>query len=758
MRTDRPRLLLSNGSGFGTSVATFRQRCTSDPATMSRCQSALGSAAGSYPALNSAALYVVRGDATGCTDAYTRLQAIAADAPGQPDPHSFISNNGRTMAQLAVTRDWCEGALSDAQRTWIEDRMVAYADWYLANPAPDVFHDDMPNLWNAVALAGLALKGTAQDAKAQTYLAAADQQWKTVILPAFAYVGDWWHEGFVYVQPSLGSLAWYALAWSTATDENIFAYARQQAGDLFEGYLRFHAYAMRPDYRYFYFGDTTDNKQSIELFSRPLVDMLTLGTGSPLGQALSLEIKAHARPGYDYSGADGFLLALLYDASRDGAATPRSQLPLGAWMSRGANDVVILRSGWGADDTVVMISCGDYLGPHQHDESGSFQIFHHGPLTGSTGYYDSFDSPHWANYYSQHSVHANTLAIYQPGEIFPTSLSIGNPSANVNDGGQRPLRRDRNGTGYPSPDLPTYRMHKTSGPFYETGDVKTFAQTSCHAYVACDVTAAYNAPGFSTNGNAPKVTEVTRQFVFLPPTHVLVFDRVEATDASYDKRFLLHAIGTVTVGGSGAFTLASGSGTLHGRTVLPVAADVVTVPGFEVAGTPYPPGVTGQESGGTRLEISPHQEAMRDYFLHVLDTADGAGPPAPTLQDGATGATVGFSDGAHDYTVTLAKTGSMGGHVKVVAGGTVLCDQDLGAGAENPDGGVGGTGGSGGAGGAGGSSAQPDASGGCGCRVAAAGPEDAGMGRLMGALALVGALGGRAFARLRRRPHTRAGL
>lgn len=60
----------------------------------------------------------------------------------------------------------------------------------------------MPSVWSAIAIAGLALKGTAQDAKAASYLSAADTQYEGVILPAFAYVGDYWHEGFTYVQPA----------------------------------------------------------------------------------------------------------------------------------------------------------------------------------------------------------------------------------------------------------------------------------------------------------------------------------------------------------------------------------------------------------------------------------------------------------------------------------------------------------------------------------------------------------------------------
>jgi hypothetical protein len=693
VRTDRPRILLSNGSGFGTSLATFKSRCTTDAVYKQRCSGAFTAGGGSYPAINAAADYLVNGNAASCTTAYNAAIALV-QAVGTPDPHSFVSNNGRTMANLAVARDWCEPALSSTQISTLENDIIAYADWYSANPPPetyDVFHDDAPNVANAVALAALALKGGPNDAKATTYLQWADTRWKTIQLPAMAYVGDWWHEGMVYTQVSVGGATWYAMAWSTATDENIFDYAQANANDLFNGYIDFFAYAMRPNHTYFYFGDTTDNKQTVELFSRQWVDMWTLGTGSTLGQGLSDEIETASRPGYDYAGADGYLLALFYDDTKDGTAQARSRLPLARWMSQGANDVVVMHSGWGTDDTAVMITGGDYLGPHQHDETGSFQIFWRGALTGNAGYYDTFDSPHWDNFYSQHSVHANTIAVYEPGEQFPdTYYFLDAGQNNVNEGGQRPLRRDIHQDGYPSTSLSQYLTDKTSGTMYETGNITAFEQDACHQYAACDVTAAYVSPGFATNGNAPKVDEVVRQFVFLPPNHFVVFDRVESLDAGFQKRFILNVTGTVTVNADNTFALSNDGGTLLGVTVLPADAGVNVVTHFEAGGQSWPPAPPfGIEQGGTRLEIVPSVAQTRDYFLHLFDTTDTGVYPAPALQETAATATVVFADSAATYTLSFNKTGPVGGHLQVVLdGGAQGCNVDLGSAS---DGGTSGT-------------------------------------------------------------------
>ena len=685
VRTDRPRMLLGNG-GLGTTAATFKDRCTNDPNYKQRCQSALTAGGGLYPAMNDAAGFVVNGDATRCTKAYTTLQTVASDVPGQPDAHSFISNNGRTMLQLAVVRDWCDAQLTTPQKTWIEGQITAYGDWVLGGMggyALDVFHDDETNVWSSVALAGLVLKGTAQDAKASQYLAAADAQWKNVIFPAMNYEGDFWHEGFTYVQPTLGSAIVYALAQSVATDENVF----QEQSALYNGYIDFHAYVTRPDFTYAYFGDTTDNKQTPQLFTRPLIDMMTLGTGSTLGQGFSDEIKANVPAGYDYSGADGYMLALFYDASKDAGAMQRSSLPLSRWMSKGAADVAIMRSGWGKNDTFVYVSCGDYFGAHQHVEAGSFQIFKGAELTGSTGYYDAFETDHWDNYYSLHSVHANTLAVYQPGEFFPTLHTIQNgATANVNDGGQRPMRRDKSGTAFPNPDLPTYMTHKTAAPYVDTGDVKTFEETKCHSYVACDVTNAYSSPGHVMNGNTPKVDEVTRQFVYVAPDVLVVFDRVDALDATYEKRFLLQAPPNPTVAGTN-YTLVNGAGTLHAQTVMPASAKANVLTNFTVEGKAHPPSVAGNESFGTRIEVVAPSGQTRDYFMHVI----GTGPSAPTtsLKEDATTATVSITAPQGKYTLTFAKTGALAGHLVSMDGnGNVTCDEDLGAQAQSPDAGA----------------------------------------------------------------------
>jgi hypothetical protein len=120
----------------------------------------------------------------------------------------------------------------------------------------------------------------------------------------------------------------------------------------------------------------------------------------------------------------------------------------------------------------------------------------------------------------------------------------------VNDGGQRPLRRLKDGTVCPDPTLAAYMQNKTSCSYYETGNLEVFEHATCHDYVACDVTQAYQNPMVTTDGNTAKVDQVNPQFVYLRPDLLVVFDRVDSLDPSYEKRFILHAIKAPTTPGA----------------------------------------------------------------------------------------------------------------------------------------------------------------------------------------------------------------
>ena len=666
------------------------------------------------------------------------------------DPQGALLANAPRLRQLAVVYDWLYDALLPSDRTQLESYIRSYADWYIAHEPTDVFSAETYAQASAVGLAGLALatgNGGAGDggagdggagADATRYLTYADTRWKNTLLPALAYVRDWWPEGPGYFHRVVApSVLYWAAAWTTATDEDAFAYARSH-GDPFGAFIQYEAYALRPDFRYAAFGDATDPMLTPALRTRPVLDMLAWGTGSTVAQGLAEEVTRREPAAQDYAGTEAWHQLVFYDPARPDQPD-RTTLPTARHLSQGAEDVVVMRSGWGDSDTWVSFSCGDYFTAHDHDEVASVQIHRLAPLLVSTGYFDGVETPHWINWFAQHSVHASTLSVVQPSEVFPnTRMLLG-----VNDGGQRPTEST---TGRRT--LDEYRANLTAGAQYDTGGMTAFESGRFHDYAACDATRAYNSTAFALAPDTAKVREVTRQLVFLRPQLVVVFDRVEATDPAYEKHIQWHGLTRPVLLDANTWVVSTNTTRLLGRTLLPANPTRTVIDGFTVGSTDVSPTQQGSESRGVRLEIASPLRVARDYFLHVLDAADPSHDslPGTTLVDDGERVGVRVADPAADrmYTVTFHRTGPPAGDILVsTTAGAALYQGALGAGGTLyppvPDAGAPGTP-DGGAPDAGRPAATPP---GCSCRGAPVHPS---RGALTSALALV-ALGRRRWRR-----------
>ena len=471
---------------------------------------------------------------------------------------------------------WCDPVLLGSQKSWIEDKLVSYADWYVANPPLDVFHNDMPNVWSAVGLAALALKGTAADANATQYRNG--RRRCELQTDHFARVRlrrrlPGTRDMSTYIPPS--SL-WRGLRsrGRRRRTKNLFAEPATHVADLFNGYLAMQAYTLRPDDTFFYFGDTADDKQSIAYDTRPFVDMLTFGSHSALGQGFSNEIASALGSGRDYEDADAFLMALFYDVGQNAGAAPRSSLPTAAWLSPHAKDVAVLRSGWGPGRRRHL--------HHVRGLDGASRPRRVGELSDLPPY-----DPHRARRLLRR-LRLKALVQLLRAALGPCEHDRGGrPERDVSD---RPVpggpecERERRGSaaharGRHGQHLSRRQLERLSrtaharGPMRETGNLLSMDHDGCHDYVACDVTAAYSSPGFVANGNAPKVTEVTRQFVFVRPEVLVVFDRVESTQPNFQKRFLLHSPRPPSVSGN-SYVLTNGAGSLFVQTLLPASPQV----------------------------------------------------------------------------------------------------------------------------------------------------------------------------------------
>lgn len=595
------------------------------------------------------------------------------------DPAGQYLTNARAVRQLAVAYDWLYAALTTEERATLETHLRSYAEWSVTHEPADVFAAEAYAHVATVALAALALQGATAvpDADVRRYLMYADTRWKTQLLPALAYTGGWWHEGpGWFAGTTMRNAALMAAAWTTATDEDLFAHARTR-GDVFGQAVRYLAYSLRPDFRFAAFGDSTDAQLSPAGQLRPLLDLLAWGTGSTVAQGLAAEATRRLPAAADYNGPEIWQQLVFYSPERP-AAPARDALPLAVHLGATSEDVVVMRSSWDdADATWVSLSCGDWFSTRQHLEAGSFQIYRRNPLAVSTGTYDGLETAHWFNWSSQRSIHSNVVTVTRPGELFPNSRML----PTINDGGQRSIAYASGGRR----TLDEYRNNLTNGAQFETGGVTAFEASRFHDYAACDSTRAYNSTAFATAGNAPKVREVTRQLVFLRPEMVVLFDRVESTDPTYVKRFVLHGPARPLFPTVDTFTIDGREGRLLGRRLLPRSGTQGLVEGFRVDGMDFAPLVTGAEARGARVEAQSSAPEAREYFLHLLEVGQAGRstlPMSTLVEEGdRVGLRVVDPDGSRTYTVLFARTGTTTGQIRVVdRNGAPLYEGTLGAG------------------------------------------------------------------------------
>jgi len=150
---------------------------------------------------------------------------------------------------------------------------------------------------------------------------------------------------------------------------------------------------------------------------------------------------------------------------------------------------------------------------------------------------------------------------------------------------------------------------------YDIADILAFEDRSSYVYVAGDCTRAYS-------GN--KMDSFTRQIVFLRPDTFVIFDRVCSKDAGFKKTWLLQAM-KVPAQTDKHLVITNGKGRLFVQTLLPERPQVKLVSGPELysyGGRDYPSSRDTGPAPECRIEISPSEPGICDYFLHVLTASE----------------------------------------------------------------------------------------------------------------------------------------
>ena len=225
---------------------------------------------------------------------------------------------------------------------------------------------------------------------------------------------------------------------------------------------------------------------------------------------------------------------------------------------------VFIRSDWDSPDaTWIAMWAGPHIDTHQHLDQGAFVIFKRRDLAPKTGHYDNDNvkSSHHLAYYTR-TISSNGILIGDPKEVFRNFIAgmgcdahgkgdrIPSPDNKEqlcipNDGGQRTMSPKGMAVGNAASFLENREI-------WDVARVVSFKDDGEVVSVVADITNAYNSPRYTTPGNSAKVNRVYRRLVYLRTADlVLIGDTVEATNAAYEKKWLLHGLDRIEIGGEG---------------------------------------------------------------------------------------------------------------------------------------------------------------------------------------------------------------
>ncbi|NUQ62146.1 MAG: HEAT repeat domain-containing protein [Pirellulales bacterium] len=337
-----------------------------------------------------------------------------------------------------------------------------------------------------------------------------------------------------------------------------------------------------------------------------------------------------------------------------------ARLPLARYFA--SVGLVLMSSGFGPDDTYALFSQGGGVAGRRHDfDATHFSLYKKGYLALDTG--ARFALPHSPNYRHQTVAH-NCVLIHMPGERFPASAT---GPVMANTAGQNRWPQDARPLAF------------ETGPHY--------------AYTAVDATPVYHAD---------KCSQMVRQFIYLPPDHFVVFDRVTSQHAEYAKTWLLHTANEPVIVGK-EFRADQDQGRIFCRTLYPLDAvpEKIGGPGkefwadgrnwaiidrFQSPGSGdwwkhYGHGYTEppEAMGRWRVEVKPAMARADDVFLHLIQVSGLTDEKmvASQVREQSGRIELTFTFQARTSTIALNTTGDIGGHIRIAEGNTLVTDRDL---------------------------------------------------------------------------------
>lgn len=454
-----------------------------------------------------------------------------------------------------------------------------------------------------------------------------------------------WPEGFNYwiqnraLLITLAASAYLNGLQNTQHDDWI-RYLIQRVG-------KWHIYATRPNN---YIEGFADEGPRLDLKdeTRRVIDLMVQTIQDPIlaGYSKHLE-KLHNYESYHRGYRWGFLLfndptvPVLGDGnfSSFGRFLPKAEL-----FGKDMVNYLYIHQGWKKTDTFVSFKAGHSFTHHGHYDAGHFTLYKGAPLAINSSNYGGILAPNRLNY-SIRSVAKNTLLVLKPNEEVNPNRHF---TVNVSDGGQRITLP----TGSNLVSVDDWERNRNTGSHLNGAELINYhTQRDQYVYISVDLTPAYNNTHYDDNGDQGKIRKVIRNLIYLlDEDHLIVYDQVTTTNASYLKKWLLHSVrkpeilglkvlkGTANNGilesRADRATIRNGEGVLVAKRILPADAVIRAVGGKDFQ---YYVESDGDESslnghnfsegavenpwfdvGWWRLEIQPSKPSEYDEFLVVL--------------------------------------------------------------------------------------------------------------------------------------------
>lgn len=537
--------------------------------------------------------------------------------------------NAGNLHRMSLAYDWlyCYPGFSEEEKRAVAGKMLAMAEKLIGRAGgreviwgEEIFHNYCTNAGLAVGLAGLTLYRGPGDEQAGRLLRIAEDWFFERVFPGYELLEGGWHEGMAYgLNHAIQEIPIWVAAYRTATGIDWFSRIRQEQGGWLEGWFYFCLANLRPDYTFVRSGDMNNSRMIPDRTLRQALELIVSSYRNRYGKFLLDELEE--RLGDRALAKDDLWMPLIfYDNSLE--AADYRKLPPSQVINPSRLGHFNLRSHWGPDATFVHFECGDYFGSHNHLDQGHFSIYYKGALAIDSGFYDHY-TPHHKKY-AYRSIAHNVILVVDPEEMTPSMHFESYRSA----GGQRALDYYFNNSNY---DLSVYWGQHRDKAYSDMAQVTAWEAAAGHDYVEGDLTAAYNGTKVTDQGARPKISRLVRRLLFVKPDVIAVFDEVDAVNADFRKKWLLHTIEEPEVEADGHSRITRGAGGLLLTPLFPADVGVNKIGGpgreFEVLGVNYPIEHTNHprdiaEPGAWRLELIPGAPRKHDVFLNVMQTHD----------------------------------------------------------------------------------------------------------------------------------------